>query len=200
MLGPVLFLIHIRNISKDLSENTTASSFADDTRVLRGIGSPEDCEQLQSDLKSIYDWADEINMLFNSTKFEWVRYSANKEVAPAFNYLGPDAAVIEQKDSLRDLGVLLSNDLSFSLQIEKVVNSASQMVGWGLRTFRGRSSYLLLTLFKSLVQPHLDYCSQPWCPTLQSSINKIEQVQRAQKGAIHGYFLVEDIPGFGVSL
>jgi hypothetical protein len=93
--------------------------------------------------------------------------------------LGPDSASIEQKDNLRDLGVLLDSDLSFTLQIEKVVNSASQMIGWGLRTFRGRSSYLLLTLFKSLVQPHLDYCSQLWSPTSQFSINKIEQVQKS---------------------
>ena len=34
-------------------------------------------------------------------------------------------------------------------------------------------------LFKSLVQPHLDYCSQLWSPLSQSSINKIEQVQRS---------------------
>ena len=35
------------------------------------------------------------------------------------------------------------------------------------------------TLFKSLVQPHRDYCSQLWSPTQQSSINKIEQVQKS---------------------
>ena len=80
---------------------------------------------------------------------------------------------------MRDLGVMLNSDLSFSLQIEKAVNSASQMVGWGKRTFRGRSSFLLLTMFKSLVQPHLDYCSQLWSPTSQEQINKLEQVQRS---------------------
>jgi hypothetical protein len=162
VLGPILFLVHIRGISLDLSQGTSASSFADDTRVLRGVSSVEDCEKLQSDLHSIYDWADNI-----------------KDLAPTFKYLGPDSASIEQKDNLRDLGVLLDSDLSFTLQIEKVVNSASQMVGRGLRTFRGRSSYLTLTLFKSLVQPHLDYCSQLWSPTSQFSINKIEQVQKS---------------------
>ena len=97
-------------------------------------------------------------MQFNSGKFEWVRYSA--ENSPTFQYLAPDSSNIEQKDSLRYLGVILNCDLSFSLQIDKVVTTASQMVGWGMRTFRGRSSFLLLTLFKSLVQPHLDYCCQ----------------------------------------
>ena len=52
------------------------------------------------------------------------------------------------------------------------------MVGWCLRTFRGRGSHLLLTVLKSLVQPHLDYCNQLWSPCDQSSINRIEQIQK----------------------
>ena len=43
----------------------------------------------------------------------------------------------EQKENLRDLGIQLSSDLSFSIHIDKVVTTASQMVGWGFRTFRG---------------------------------------------------------------
>ena len=179
VLGPILFLVHIRGISSNLSPGTFSSSFADDTRIWRGVRTGEDCDQLQSDLQSVYGWANNINMMFNSGKFEWIRYVADTDSAPSFQYTAPDTTPIEQKDNLRDLGVRLSSDLSFSLQIEKAVTSASQMVGWGLRTFRGRSSYLLLTLFKSLVQPHLDYCSQLWSPTTQEEIKKIEQVQRS---------------------
>ena len=36
----------------------------------------------------------------------------------------------------------------------------------------------MLTLMKSLVQPKLDYCSQLWSPADQTSINKMESVQR----------------------
>ena len=178
VLGPVLFLVHIRGISSSLSPGTSSSSFADDTRIWRGVRTREDCQQLQSDMENIYSWAENINMQFNSKKFEWVRYSG-KSQGPVYQYLAPDGSSIEQEDSLRDLGVVLSSDLSFNLQIEKVVLTASQMVGWGLRTFRGRSSYLLLTLFKSLVQPHLDYCCQLWSPNSQGLINKIGQVQKS---------------------
>ena len=145
---------------------------------MRGVSTKSDCEVLQSDLQAVYEWADEVNMTFNSTKFEWVRYSVDKS-PPEFAYLAPDSSAIEGKDNLRDLGVRLSSDLSFSLQVEKAVSSASQMVGWGLRKFRGMSSFLLLTSFKSLVQQHLDYCSQLWSPTSQELINKIEQVQKS---------------------
>ena len=104
---------------------------------------------------SLYNWANAVNMMFNCSKFEWVRYGT--ATAPPFQYLSPDQTPIDQKDSLWDLGVSLSSDLTFKLQIEKSVTTASQMLGWGLRSFRSRSKNLLLTMFKSLVQPHLDY-------------------------------------------
>ena len=37
----------------------------------------------------------------------------------------------------------------------------------------------MLTLLKSLVQPKMDYCSQLWSPSDQSSINKLESVQHS---------------------
>ena len=53
VLGPAPFLIHICDIANGLSDRTTASSFADDTRVQRGIHSPEDCSILQAGLQTI---------------------------------------------------------------------------------------------------------------------------------------------------
>ena len=55
---------------------------------------------------------------------------------------------------------------------------ASKMAGWGLRTFRRRSYTTMRTIWKSLVQPKLDYCSQFWSPGDQESINRLESVQR----------------------
>ena len=64
VLGPVLFLIHIRNISTNLSSGTSSVSFADDTKIWRGVQTEEDCSVLQSDLQSIYNWSDKVNMQF----------------------------------------------------------------------------------------------------------------------------------------
>ena len=160
VLGPLLFLVHILGICSNISEESSSSSFADDTRIWRGVSTTSDCRNLQQDLQSVYASADLINMVFNSTKFEWVRYSAGNVNPPEFSYKAPDSSDISNKSQLRDLGVTMSTDLTFSLQVEKVVRTASQMVGWGMRTFRGRGKYLMLVLLKSLVQPHLGYCSQ----------------------------------------
>ena len=133
VLGPVLFLVHIRNISNGLSEGTSASSFADDTRIQRGIASISDCNDLQADLQVIYSWATKVNMAFNSDKFECMRYWPEPSKAPQYHYLGPDNQPIKVKSDLRDLGVQLSSNLSFSLHIENTVSAASRLVGWGQR-------------------------------------------------------------------
>ena len=174
VLGPVLFLVHIAGIAEALSDGTEASSFADDTRIMRGIKSVVDCSILQLDLAKVYSWAEQVNMHFNADKFECLRFWARPEDAPDFSYLAPDDVNIAVKSSLRDLGVEVSSDLTFKIHITKTVTAASRLVGWGLRTFRRRGFGLMKTLWKSLIQPKLDYCSQLWSPEDQDSINSIE--------------------------
>ena len=48
----------------------------------------------------------------------------------------------------------------------------------------------MLTLLKSLVQPKLDYCSQLWSPSDQTSINKLERIQKQLVDRIRCFRLV----------
>ena len=81
-------------------------------------------------------------------------------------------------ESVRDLGVIMSEDATFKLQIDKVVAKANQKAGWVLRTFQTRSIFLMRSVFKSLVLPHLEYCSQLWSPCKATEILKLEKVQK----------------------
>ena len=187
VLGPVLFLLHIADIARGISEGNTTSSYVDDTRTGRSITDPSrDCPALQRDLQSIYSWAEEVNMIFNSEKFESLRFWPGKTVQPDIHYTAPDGTLIEEKTHLRDLGVELSNDLSFSLHIENTVAAASKLVGWALRSFRRRSRRVMLTIWKSLIQSKLDYCSQLWSPADQGSIARLESVARHFTSQIDG--------------
>ena len=58
------------------------------------------------------------------------------------------------------------------------VAAANKLIGWALRTFRRRSTLVMMTIWKSLVQTKLDYCSQLWSPSDQASISKLEGVAR----------------------
>ena len=137
-------------------------------------------------MELIYIWAERVNMHFNSDKFECLRFWPNSSATPDYNYKGPDSKPIEVKSDLRDLGVQLSSDLTFKLHIKKTVAGVSKLAGWGLRTFRRRSKGVMKTLWKSLVQPKIDYCSQLWSPDDQNSINRLESVQRHFTSKVNG--------------
>ena len=55
-----------------------------------------------------------------------------------------------------------------------------------MRTFRRRSKCTMMTIWKALVQPKLDYCSQLWSPSDQASIAMLEGVQRSFTSMIAG--------------
>ena len=189
VLGPILFLIHISDIARGVSTSTTTTSYVDDTRVTRSMADTgSDCQVLQNDLASIYAWAEDVNMTFNSDKFECLRYWP-KQNKPDFCYKSPDGTIIEEKQHLRDLGVEMASDLTFSVHIANTVAGANRLVGWAMRTFRRRSKLVMLTIWKSIIQSKLDYTSQLWSPSDQTSINSLESVARhytAQIDGMHG--------------
>ena len=51
------------------------------------------------------------------------------------------------------------------------------MASWILRTFRTRARVPMLTLYKSLVLPILEYCLVLWCPLSVGNKQKIEAVK-----------------------
>ena len=125
-------------------------------------------------------------MVFNSDKFECLRFWPGKTPKPQVPYLSPDGAPIEEKEHLRDLGVQIGTDMTFSIHIQNTVTAANKLIGWALRTFRRRSRLVMMTIWKSLVQSKLDYCSQLWSPSDQASISKLEGPARHFTAQISG--------------
>jgi hypothetical protein len=95
VIGPLLFLIMIRDIDAELA-NSFLSSFADDIRTLSGISSIRDASLLQTDLDHIYKWSEDNNMTFNNKKLEVLRYGNNQEIKLQTSYHCPDDSVMPE--------------------------------------------------------------------------------------------------------
>ena len=87
-----------------------------------------------------------------------MRYGPNNDLKNNTEYLTPDGEKIDQKENLRDLGIQMSDNAMFSDHIAKVCKTVSQKCGWILRTFMCRQTFFVNIMWKSLVQPHIDYC------------------------------------------
>ena len=128
--------------------------------MLKEVSSEAGSDLLQEDLEALYRWADHNNMSFNSTKFEHLRYSAVHDNSAAYMYKAHEGSDIETKENLRDLGITLSCDGTFTTHINTVTKTARSQAGWILRTFQTRDTLPMLTLYKSLVIPLLEYYCQ----------------------------------------
>ena len=88
-------------------------------------------------------------MVFNSDKFECLRFWPGKTPKPQSGYMSPDGTPIEEKDHLRDLGVQIETDLTFSPHPEHCC--CCQQVDWlGYENFAknvktGHDDYLEVT-------------------------------------------------------
>ena len=187
VLGPLLFLVLIGDIDREVAD-AFLSSFADDTRVGKGITTIVDTTQLQTDLNSIYKWSEDNNMMFNSDKFELIRYKTknSKDIQIETSYLSNNGSTIEEKQHVRDLGVTLSNDATFSQHITERCEMVKSKIAWILRTFQTRHPIPMLTLWKTLVLCHLDYCSQLWSPSTVGNNQCMELLQKAFVSRIEG--------------
>ena len=179
VLGPLIFLILIGDIDEEVVASFL-SSFADDTRIGREVDCENDADMLQNDLNSVYKWCTDNNMSFNSDKFEYMSYLSNTNNADYHNsqYYDNKGNPIKKSDHVKDLGVHMSSSGTFTHHINITTTKAMQLCGWILRTFTTRETLPMLTLYKSLVIPHLDYCSQLWNPNSAGAITKLETVQR----------------------
>jgi hypothetical protein len=185
VLGPLLFLVLIGDIDENILHSLIAS-FADDTRATKGIKTETDAAELQNDLFRIYDWSIKNNMEFNSIKFELLRYGLDNALKELTKYVTPEWELIESKKTVKDLGITLENDCSFTQHIANITEAAKRMSAWVFRTFSTREKLPLMTLYKSLVRPLVEYSSALWSPTSKADINRLEEVQKCFIRKING--------------
>lgn len=84
--------------------------------------------------------------------------------------------VIQQFSSLRDLGIIMSDDCKFEEHLDKVAKTVRRKIGWILRTFVTRRTDIMKQLWKTLVQCHIDFCSQLYKPGTLKGIAVLEKL------------------------
>ena len=168
--------------------------FAGDTRISIAVRSEKDVKLLQRDLENVIQWSDRNNMALHKDKFEYMCHKFNKQhflielpfMNECYQYHVSNTVTLEPVYQLRDLGVLVSNDLSWSPHIRAIANKARLKASWVLSVFHTRSTTIMLTLYKSMVRSLVEYCCPLWHPSKISDIQELESVQKTFISRITG--------------
>ena len=171
VLGPLLFLIFINDL--DVGIENWILKFADDTKVFSSVSSVEEHSKLQKDLQAINRWSEEWQMLFNVDKCKVMHIG--KENQNLSYYM--DGKQLEDVNQEKDLGIIITNDLKPSAHCTQNYTKANRMLGMIARTFSTRDQHILLSLYKSVVRPHLEYCSPAWSPYYKKDKDLLEKIQ-----------------------
>ncbi|GAB1603590.1 hypothetical protein Ahia01_000640300, partial [Argonauta hians] len=183
VLGPLLFIIYINDITNSV-EHSNIAIFADDSKLWRTIDGAADRDLLQRDLSSVNQWAIENSMVLNEQKFELLHFG--KTEIPNHVYTLPSGITLSPSHSVRDLGVTVDRNLTWTEHIGKKVNTARKTCAWLLRVFHSRDRHTITLLFTTYARPHLDYCCPLWSPHTIKLIQKIEAPQRSITRHIEG--------------
>jgi hypothetical protein len=183
VLGPLLFIIYINDLP-DLARNSF-KLYADDSKIISILNQTF---SLQEDLDNVCSWSNTWLMRLNILKCKVLHYGKNNLKRTYYmTDSGGERFELEAVDSERDLGVIISSDLSWSTHINSIAGRANKILGMLKRTFISRDSELWKYLYTSLVRPHLEYAVQVWNPYLKKDILVLERIQRRATRIPHGF-------------
>ena len=129
--------IYISNhLPSVVNPGTAVTLFADDCLIYRSINREADQLQLQKDLDALSTWGRCWGMKFNTSKCHILRVGNTKWTR--FYHLNND--ILTEVDNVNYLGVLFTNDMSWSPHISSIVSKAHQQLGFIRQNLRGSPS------------------------------------------------------------
>jgi hypothetical protein len=190
ILGPLLFLYFINDIYCEISENCHIYLYADDSKIMSTINNYEDCLIFQEQIDKLYSWSKLWGMKFNPLKCKHMSFTRKRSDFYMVYKLN-DCEILKVA-SFNDLGVIVCDNLNWSIHVNNCIRKANQRLGIVKRTIGFNvSPDLKLMVYKALVRPLLEYASVIWSqPYNKKLIKKIESVQRrATKYILNNYAL-----------
>ena len=184
ILGPLLFVLFINDMFDCISSGTNISLYADDTKIWREIHLSSDHFTLQEDINKLHIWSVNNKMKFHPSKCKALAVTNKRGnilhnlPCTIFQYRLHNT-YIDYVRSQVDLGVTVSNKLSWTEQCRKLVAKASSRLGLVMRIChfivnKKQKRAFYLTMVRSI----FEHCSIIWHPISSNQISEFEAIQK----------------------
>ena len=126
VLGPLLFSLYVNDISADIESEIRL--FADNCVCYREIKNEEDTLKLQRDIDRLGSWA-KWGMRFQPVKCNMMQLTNKRSSKIQANYT-LEGNVLENVESIKHLGVTITNDLKWNTHNSNVCTKANRTLGF----------------------------------------------------------------------
>ena len=148
VLGPLLFLLFVNDLPEGIK--SIIKLFADDVKM---IVNP--FNNLIADLQLLELWEAQWCLKFNVDKCMVMQVGTCN---PKNQYLF-GGVPLRCVDSEKDLGVTFNTSFNFEDHVRNSIAKANGTIAWLTRSMISREPSVMLGLYKSLIKPHIEYCS-----------------------------------------
>lgn len=174
-IGPFLFLLYLNDVNTLL--DCFKLSYADDFKLFHIITCRQDSESLQIELNNFTSWCSVNRMCLNPSKCSVISFGRKRSLM-RFDY-SIAGKIINRVSSIKDLGVVLDEKLTFKDHIGYITSKASKCLGFIFRAAKHFTDvHCLKALYCSLVRSILEYAAVVWDPYYRCSVLQIERIQR----------------------
>ena len=192
VLGPFLFLLFINDISNFTTDGCVINLFADDAMIYASGDSVSEVQRkLQSCLSNISSWYRENRLKINSDKSK-VMLVGSKAQLKSLNFdefiLNYEGMPLELVENAKYLGMTINSDISWDFHVQRLCQNMYYHLSLLRRLRRIFPRDFLLQVYKSYVQPRLDYGITSYGCSTQKNIDLIQRVQNHAARLITGNF------------
>lgn len=199
ILGPLLFLLYINDISQHVHIGS-CNLYADDTLVYcTGRTIDELQGNLQECIADVNNWYDRNKLVVNASKSNSMLVCTQQRE----NHLNHETElnirfaneILNQVECIDYLGIKLDSHMSWNAY----VNELCQNLTGKLARFSRMRSVLptesLMQIYNSIIQPKIDYAISVWGITSQQNIDKVQRLQNRAARIITGNFDYVNVRG-----
>ena len=199
VLGPLLFLLFINDISNFTTDDCSLNLFADDSISYVAAHNISELQmKLQKCVDSISQWYLKNRLTVNASKCKMmvIGTSARLKMTSLDDlnvmYEGNPLDLVEKT---KYLGLHLSSDLNWDTHIMEICKQLNYYLHLLRRLKRVLPRDLLMTVYKAYFQSKFDYGISVWGCTTQSNIQKIQRMQNRAARIITGCYDFINIRG-----
>ena len=134
---------------------------------------------LNLDLVNVSEWLTANKLTLNTSKTEFMLIGSRQRLgllpnSPAFVI---NDAPIKQVSSIKALGVVIDQNLTWKDQIDELAKKIASGIG-ALKRARDFVPFeTLITIYNSLIQPYFDYCNEVWGNCGKTLATKLQKLQ-----------------------
>ena len=160
ILGPLLFLIYINDLPS-VTPIFHMLMYADDTTLYCNLYGVNSEVKISNELSKISEWLSSNKLSLNIKKTKFMVFHT-PQTRVNYPVLKLNNAIIERVSQFNFLRVVINSTLKWDKHIAHVSLKISRATGVIFRLRRIYPREILLTLYNTLILPHLSYCILVW--------------------------------------